>query len=171
MLLASLGAAAYAQDKNTNLLGTNAGISFEKGKPQTLNGEKIYNSHSMTATGPAYRNKDTSLHFYILSSLKNEFNALPDGVYNFYLNDIVVDKDGKIVYCSYDGVEMAASNKHKVAVPQDVQTNIQNKLREVITNMPPLVAAHKEGKFVPYVVKGIPPASSIQVKNHSVRIF
>jgi hypothetical protein len=172
IILASTALTANAQQYKTNgnlFEGTPAQITMsDKQRPATLNGEKLY-SHSLMATAPQYRDKDTTLRFYILSNLKADFNNLPDGIYNFNLTDIVVDKEGRIVYSRYGGVEMA---KRKGAAPSDdVQLQIETKLRQILATMPPLIPARKNEINVPFIFSSLPPAAAIEVKNHNARVF
>lgn len=166
----STGATAQQYKTNGNLVeaqGAQVAMS-DKNHPATLNGEKIY-SGTLMATAPQYRDKDTTLRFYILSNLQPEFAALPDGIYSLNLSDIVVDKNGRIVYSRYAGVE--AQGRHKATVPDDLQMRIETRLKQVIADMPQLIPARKNAVTVPFVYGSLPPAAAIEVKNHSARVF
>ncbi|MES2702922.1 MAG: hypothetical protein V4649_09800 [Bacteroidota bacterium] len=141
-----------------------------KAVPDKLNGEKIYDP-SFMVTPPAFPARDTNLHFYIVNALRDEFSKLPDGNYNFDISNVVVNKEGRIVYCTYRGVESALPKKRRVMVPDETQVLIENKLTSVLKNAPAMMPARKNAASVPFVIASLPPKACIQVKNHVARVF
>jgi len=75
---------------------------FELSHPVKMNGEKIYNSAEVYSSKER-KTIDHLLEEYIINSLCKEsrLKGLKDGQINIDLNDLIIDKRGKIVYYDY----------------------------------------------------------------------
>jgi hypothetical protein len=73
----------------------------ELGKmPLTVDGEKVYTIREVKTD-----KRDSEVWNYLIDQivLKLQDATLPDGKGWFYLHNIVLDKDGKIIYCDIEG--------------------------------------------------------------------
>lgn len=78
---------------------------FRAPEPIAINGEKIYNINEVSVPPQSYI-PGTAFEQYILNNLTNEsiMRSLPDGIIHIALDDIIIDKAGRIVFYNFNGV-------------------------------------------------------------------
>src|ERR1022692_949192 len=68
-------------------------------EPKKLNGQKIYcSTFDKEVSKPKINAKDKSLADYILRNTRAEFEKLGDGEYNMIIPNVVINREGKVVY-------------------------------------------------------------------------
>jgi hypothetical protein len=98
-------------------------VRVMKPQPVKLNGEQIYPSSQVT-TEAKYIGDEGNFHTYIFNKLKSQLNTLVDGMYFFSISNVVISKEGKLVYYVYEGIHKAATFNNK-AVNTDLGINKQ----------------------------------------------
>ncbi len=71
--------------------------------PMKVNARTIYDYRD--AEKPKIKAKDKSLADYMVRNLKPEFEKLADGEYNLIISEVVIDKNGKVVYYENNGIQ------------------------------------------------------------------
>lgn len=108
--------------------------------PIKMNGEPIY-SYEKGVT-PQFPAGDGSLTKYLFNNCLKEMSALNDGDYMITVDEVVVDKAGKIVYYSRPFLS------DKGPQPAGVQATIITKAKYLLDNAPLCKPAMKDGKYV-----------------------
>lgn len=161
-----------------------------KPAPLKLNSEKIYNASEVTS-GPRYTGDEGHYHTFIFNKLQKELNKLNDGIYFFSINDVIINKDGKLVYYFFDGLHKAATFNNKAAAsnvgfsnyafvdndiitdpdgeeknPAELVSLISQRAKNLLDNAPQMQPAMLNGNAVNYRCKMFNADNTIQVKNH-----
>jgi hypothetical protein len=85
-------------------------IKVHDPSPQQMNGTQIYQAWAVSSLAEMPALHDP-LEIYVLKRLAPEFEQLPDGDYFIDTRNIVVDRQGKIVFYEYQGITTTASNE------------------------------------------------------------
>jgi len=81
--------------------------------PEYLNGNKIYRVNDKKINSvPKFLNARSSFPLFIFKSIQEELNKLEDGTYGFSIEDVVINKNGEVVYYDYS-VLRKLSNSYK----------------------------------------------------------
>jgi len=137
----------------------------------TLNGEKIYEQGAdEQVVAPGALHSDNGLVQYIHKNAKNTIEKLQDGNYILLLNDVVIDKEGKIAYYEYNGL-INAELADNFPLKEETEMAIVN----LILNAPKYSPATKNNLPVPYLMTYVYEKVvnreypySFTVKNHKV---
>lgn len=124
--------------------------------------DKITDKSSLTADG---------VREYILSNLGNELSKLEDGYYWLYVDNVVIDEAGNIVYYEYDGLNGTSNNYPETKHPEvDKATSdaFGKKIGKLLDSAPQHAPAHLKGYPVPYLVTGVVFHNAFQIKNHKL---
>jgi hypothetical protein len=137
----------------------------------TLNGERIYEQGAdEQVVAPGALNNNDGLVQYLHKNAKSAFEKLQDGNYVILLNDVVIDKVGKIAYYEYNGL-INAELADKFPLKKETDMAIVN----LILNAPKYSPATKNNLPVPYLISYLYENAankdyqySFTVKNHRV---
>jgi hypothetical protein len=114
----------------------------------TLNGERIYEQGAdEQVVIPGALNNNDGLVQYLHKNAKSAFEKLQDGNYIILLNDVVIDKEGKIAYYEYSGL-INAELADKFPLKKETDMAIAN----LILNAPKYSPATKNNLPVPYLI-------------------
>lgn len=120
--------------------------------PVVANGEPIYHYADVTKHSEQRRDREP-LEDYILHKLAKRLKALPDGSYRIKMDNMVVNKDGEIVYYELDGIvgiDGHAWYRDAMFVPATIKLPIDNEVKAIVNNAPSLKPAKINGKRVYY---------------------
>ncbi len=176
----------YVQDPVTG----NKLTRVTKPKPLNLNGEKIYTASELTSA-PKYTGDEGHYHTLIFNKLQKELNKLNDGIYYFSIDNMVINKEGKLVYFTFGGLHKAATFNNKAASanvgfsnyafvdndiindtegeeknPVELTDLINKRVKPLLDNFPKLQPAQLNGEPVNYACKMFNADNTIQVRNH-----
>ncbi len=137
----------------------------------TLNGEKIYEQGADEQVEvPGALNYNDGLVQYLHKNARSEFEKLQDGNYVILLNDVVIDKKGKIAYYEYNGL-INAELADKFPMKKETDLALVN----LIMNAPECSPATKNNIPVPYLITYLYEKAvnkdypySFTIKNHKV---
>lgn len=102
--------------------------------PLTMNGRKIYNWDELgVAPKPPYT--DSSFAAYLFKGLEKELAQLPDGSYPIDLYNIVIDTNGKAVYCSHQPWTDYIVNGSTGT--EAIEKEINNRIDQLLADLPP----------------------------------
>ena len=128
-----------------------------------MNGTRIYNTDEVTRK-PIQLVENGLLEMYILKAISGDLNNLPDGTYFLDMYNIIIDKNGKIVYYEYRGLK--PDDDRTTEPPDDIKKAIDKKIDPLMS---------EAADFDPGKVNGIAVITrsavmlnmfKIQVKNH-----
>jgi len=157
-------------------------------KPIKMNGEKIYSHNDLEGTRPSMGkpvNQEAgftagNIKEYLVSNLSKELAKLSDGDYNFKIENIVIDKNGKVVYFEYGGINLgnmmihdgSTNNIKQVSfsnISPDLQKEIAKKIYELLNDAPAHEPGFINGKEVPfYIVETAALWNPFTIKDHKV---
>lgn len=128
-----------------------------------MNNEEVYNTSHQGAT-IEMRNSENRLKVEIGLALSNYVKKLGKGNYVYDLDNVVVDKKGKIVYYELQGIEpymnRYGQNADETPVPDDVRTEIDKMIVKTL----------EQTKAEQLVIDGKPQIYSIRIQdNFTVR--
>ncbi len=146
-----------------------------------MNGHKIYDNDE--TTDPPRPLKDQGLEDYLLEQLTKSFEKLPDGDYYLIIRDLVADRNGRIVYYKFFGVEGEEAGSRygdrisifgfrdtPIDVPVRFVTAIKNRVDGLLRNTRLMKPARIDGKTVLSFCDFSPDNYMIEVRNHQVTI-
>lgn len=116
--------------------------------PSKLNEEPIYSDDNRSLFMPVFNGKENSMEEYIFHSLVPALNKLPDGQYSFSITNMVVDKNGKLVYYQLNDFGTDWSMKDNASIPDDVKTEINQRAQNALENDVSFKPAMLKGKKV-----------------------
>ena len=136
--------------------------------PDKVNGEKIY--PNWTLQTPATVNAaNGKIEEYLVKKLTPTFNKLPDGNYYLDISNVVVDKNGKVIYYNYGGFreyDHNDDNDSNPKIPKNILDAISKKIDPLMANAPKMNPGKVDGKNV-FVVSDVSMAFyGITVKDH-----
>ncbi len=142
--------------------------------PVRMNNTRIYRTYDLSGQAgydfsmqPAEIAGHKQLKAIIYSGLTRELNALPNGVYNLWVDKIVIDGKGKIVYYENDIADKADKKK---LIPENIRKEIDAKTELLISSAPELKPGRMNG--IPVIVyTAIFAGYTIEVKNHKARLL
>lgn len=100
-------AVRFSDQKNVSVMGMNLKTNP---LPIAINGEKVYNVCTEPVQRPVYVGPGKSLDVYLFEGLKELLCKLPDGTYSMNIENLCVDKKGRLVYFDYADI-IAVSNQ------------------------------------------------------------
>jgi hypothetical protein len=135
-----------------------------------MNGDKIYDLSEVTA-GPIVIQANDKLQEHILNNVKGALAGLPDGQYRFNLTNIVVDKNGRIIYCNYKGVELVIPDPKAKAISEKVQLRIEKAVTQYLKYMPTMAPGRVGNDHVAVLLRWLSPSGPIVIKDGVVQIY
>lgn len=154
--------------------------------PIKMNNEEIYYNNKLSAEARP-NTQEGSISVFIFQSLKKELEKLPNGQYFVQLNNLVIDKKGKLVY--YDKVEQSLGkeeyhftnkadempfakpvSKDKLAANMDKKNTLTPALKKETEQK--IVEVLEKINFIPgnidgkNVISGLNTEMDFTVKNH-----
>ena len=141
-------------------------------QPAAMNGEKIYNDCDVTEKAVCNRG-EKNLEEYVIQYMTGAMHNLPDGEYGLYLNNIVIDKTGHVVYYDNHGLlnwkEDASSFTGTKQIPiQDPA--IMEAVDNMMEHIPAYTPAKVNNKAVLCKSSALLPHKWLTVKNHVVAL-
>lgn len=109
--------------------------------PVTMNGNKIYQEYEIDENGSMSpltgfntigTLSSTSIKQAIINEIKEYFVQLPDDNYNLGISNIVLDKNGKIVYYDFEGFYASHT---ATKIPEDVKKQIDRKIITLVNKL------------------------------------
>ena len=136
--------------------------------PFRMNGEKIYNSDTVTAVPFA---KDGLLEDRILKGIAAELDQLPDGAYSLNISNVVIGKHGEVAYYQNDGFYDANNFTSKNdLIPLKLRGAINTKIDELFHNAPYFQPGTVNQKNVPELSNVYLFYYLITVKDHKATV-
>ncbi len=136
--------------------------------PFRMNGEKIYNSDTVTAVPFA---KDGLLEDRILKGIAAELDQLPDGAYSLNISNVVIGKHGEVAYYQNDGFYDANNFTSKNdLIPLKLRGAINTKIDELFHNAPYFQPGTVNQKNVPVLSNVYLFYYLITVKDHKATV-
>jgi len=89
-------------------------LMIKKPKPIKLNKEPIYSAADVS-TPAMWRSNDSHFHTYLFNQLQSDLNKLSDGIYFFTIQQLLINKQGKLVYFVFNGLHKASTFNNKPA--------------------------------------------------------
>lgn len=133
--------------------------------PIKMNGEKIYKTSEETLP-PEVNIPGLSLDEYILAKLKNDndIKALSNCTFYIKMNDLVIDKSGKVVYYYDDNYD-----RIRYTGKENVDRFLNKKLNTIFDSMPRIKPAElNERNVISYLNMSSISNYKIEVDNHVV---
>lgn len=157
--------------------------------PVKMNGMKIYQDHEVDKV-PVYKGKSTDLATDLLNHVKADLEKQPDGQYQIFINNIIVDSKGQLVYFESQGI---SKNPHSYTMqeedgkkllkgnPDDNKSTEMDKAgKDAINKKIELYLSNEDIEFSPAIKNGQPVICntdggfrfqrSITVENHKANI-
>lgn len=108
--------------------------------PMQFNGEPIYYAGQTVDGKRVIQSNFTTqgLKVYLISNIKEELLHLGDSRYAITINDIVLDKEGKVVYFEYGGITTCSGEETLTKTPlgEDLQKELAQAIGKLIDDMP-----------------------------------
>jgi beta-lactamase regulating signal transducer with metallopeptidase domain len=147
---------------------------FVKESPRALklNGERIF-INPETDSKPVYSLGREKLEAYVINSLNKVANDLADGNYGLFINNIVIDRNGKIAFYENKGLVQYEPNPDAMfGMNQNAITTLKvmEVLDEMMENLSDFSPATKDGKPVPYRLSMLLPDRKIILKDRRFSI-
>lgn len=145
-------------------------VSTRAPRPMTINQEQIYIKDELYGKRN-YRTPgltESVIREYLLTNMGKEIKNLPDGEYTIYINDVIVDKKGKVVFFKFGGVHKMVEGKDGVKRPELIDQKINEKiarktsmlLEDAPAHNPALAKGkevysivHTEGAYEPFFIE------------------
>jgi len=127
-------------------------ISKKESTPLKMNGVKIYTMPYMHQ--PKLKTKEESLGDYIEKNMKQDLDKLIQAGYNFKLNKVVIDENGKIVYYEYSGLYKVAVFNNNISFDDDQIAALNKKLRLLLDKVQ-FEPAYNGTRKVPYLIQRV----------------
>jgi beta-lactamase regulating signal transducer with metallopeptidase domain len=143
----------------------------EQTRPATINGKPVFSddplyklAHPEVAyVKPMFRGPKNDLDQYLFSSLHDELNKLPDGVYILQVNNLVVDQTGSIAY--YEAKGILPDSDDTPVIDDNLKSAINEKLSQLLDSHLKFKPASRNGE--PVNVQLQLNAHRVEVKNHA----
>ncbi len=122
-------------------------------EPVTINGEKIYRYAEVTKHADQRRHRQP-LEDYILAKVSKRLRVLTDGSYIIRMQNVVVNKNGEIVYYELGGIVGLKNGERyrgELAVPFTTKVSIDNEVRAIMNSAPSMKPAKIDGRRVYYI--------------------
>src|SRR5690606_19558716 len=116
--------------------------------PVKINGDTIYQDYALrdmigkgleTVTSQSTL-KASGMRLYLLDNLKKEISKLHDGNYWLGISNVIVDKNGKVVYYDYAGLQTKSPMiQNQVSLPEvdfALQEKVGKKVDKLVHEMP-----------------------------------
>lgn len=109
--------------------------------PIAMNGDKIYQEYEIDENGSLNALTDfntigtlssSSIKQAVINEIKDDFIKLPDDNYNLGISNIVLDKNGKIIYYDFEGFYASHT---ATKLPEDIKKQIDKKIINVINKL------------------------------------
>lgn len=150
--------------------------------PVKMNADTIYQDYTIkqmadNADGEVYNTgtlKAAGLRLYLLSNLKDEISRLEDGKYWLGIGNVVVDKNGKVAYYDYAGIQTKSpmgfysGNNTGTEIDFGMQEKINKKVGKLIQDMPAHIPAVCKGEHVNSLIDGLEFWNLFEIKNGKV---
>ncbi len=136
-------------------------ITTREPVPILLNNEKVYNDNELKyGSEGRYIKKsalsDQALKEYLLNNMIKEIRKLEDGMYRMRIKDVVINKDGDIVYFEFDDffkiLESDGVRNKAEPMPDKLQDVFAKKVAVLLNNAPKHEPAVYDGKKVHSVI-------------------
>ncbi len=104
-----------------------------------VNGDAAYNASEMPpVTATKLINK---IKLNISNAISDDLQKLPEGSFSYDIRNLVIDKKGKIIYYEINDMANAFDlrSKEDYTMPNSIQDNIQNKIKEALEDADPEV--------------------------------
>jgi hypothetical protein len=125
--------------------------------PIKLNGEKIYTrmeynpKKEPVADMPKIKSKHKNLPAYLHAGIQDEVKKLDSGKYFFWIENVVVDEKGKVVYYENNGVFQMRKD---IDLQKQRKETIDKKIASLLDEAT-FEPAQLDGKPVPYLIPSI----------------
>jgi beta-lactamase regulating signal transducer with metallopeptidase domain len=130
--------------------------------PVKLNGQRVYRAPEVQYEA-AYNGKENALDEYLMNGIQGQLNGLPDGSYRFTAANIVIDKNGKLVYYEIVGpTRRDLKTFADLPVDDKLKKKLQNTLSELLTNAPRFKPAKQNGQAVDFLLTDSSPFTRMQ---------
>jgi len=116
--------------------------------PFRLNEEPIYSDDNKSLFMPVINGNENSMEEFIFNSLLPALNKLPDGDYRLAITNMVVDKNGKLVYYELGDFGANWGMKDKISIPDNIKAEINQRVRNALENDVSFKPATLKGKKV-----------------------
>lgn len=144
--------------------------------PVKMNGDTIYQSYALNHTVGAGLNTITSksslkaeaIRLYLLDNMKDELKKLDNGKYWLGITNVVVDKNGDIVYFDYSGLQTESPMIKNVGtnnIDLVLQAKISKKVSRLLLEMPRHAPGVSNGREVNSVIDGLEFWNLFEVKD------
>jgi hypothetical protein len=94
---------------------------------------------------PVIKTSDNSLETFIFREVSGVLGKLPDGKYSLSLINVLVDKNGKLIYYEIAGLYPNRSNNPEVSITDDERTEMYQQIGR---------AMEQDATFKPATLKG-----------------
>ncbi len=131
--------------------------------PKKINGQRIYWDLEIT-TQPKPVGKNPPLNIFLLKKLSKQLGKLPDGVYNFEFNSVVINTKGVLVYYRFNGIHGIND------VPDKLQKEIKTAVDKILSTPPAMIPGKLNGKPVNVFIShfGDEQTLRIEIKDHKL---
>ncbi len=144
--------------------------------PASMNGKRIYTEQEIKKypemgdyANTKARVSVSTLKEYLLTHMKDEIAALPDGPYWLYISNVVIGDDGKVVYFDYAGISTKGPwpgmEVNKSILSAATKERFAKKVFQLIDDAPAHDAASLQGKVVPSLIDDMEFGNPFYVKN------
>ncbi len=125
---------------------------------QKMNSDSIYNEYSLDITTssvkPQFRYQQQSIHDYLKDRLKKTLKQLPDSLSRIDMNNVVLDKNGKVVYFDIISSYVKKGSKNGTtgeffSSSLENDPTLLNALDKIIEDSPAWMPGIINGKSVP----------------------
>ena len=143
-------------------------------KPIKLNREPLYPC-KLLSSPLRYKGPEASYHTFLFNQLKKELDKLADGIYFFNISILIFNKEGQLVYYSYNGLHKASTFNNKPAL-NNVGFNDNGTQSEIIidtegeTTNPDLLIDKIDNKIIKLLNK-VPQMHAGQLNNNVVSCY
>ena len=108
--------------------------------------------------------KNPPLNIFLLKKLSKQLGQLPNGVYNFEFNSVVINTKGKLVYYRFNGIHGIND------VPDKFQKDIKTAVAKILSTPPAMIPGKLNGKPVNAYIShfGDDQTLRIEIKDHKL---
>jgi hypothetical protein len=159
---------------------------YVPGKPISMNGEQILDNRTLPVH-PEYTDSagnKMKLSSFVFKVLERKLEALDDGDYTLDINNVVVDKAGRLVYYRFHGIKQIVrrpvSSTHEgnkkfillnselndSKIPPPIRKSINSAARDLLAGFPVVESGQKDGRHV----NTTGYFNNMTVKDHRVKL-